>query len=243
MSVIRKVLYVISSGPELFEQFRKEWCFGHLIDFVGGNSCNNALDALLSKEVIIDGAREHDIWFRVRETNIRFSPNEFALVTGLQFRGSDYDPSASYEIPRISFYSRELKKTPLRVKDLFERFRTYSLGDGVMVANVLFLHTMIFGYDHIHMIDDWVWVLVEDQDRWNSFPWGVYAFSLLQRYMGWVPSTEVELRRKFKKTEENARLSYHFYEPVWDLLVCSQFCCNSTVHGQQYSILDARVLV
>ncbi|KAH6760419.1 hypothetical protein C2S51_017368 [Perilla frutescens var. frutescens] len=126
--------------------------------FVDENSCNNALHALLSREVIIDGAREQDIWFRVGETNIRFSPSEFALVTGLQFGGSDFYPSASYEIPRTSFYSRELKKTPPRVKDLLERFRTYSLGDDVMdyvmVANVLFLHTMILGYDQTHMIDD-----------------------------------------------------------------------------------------
>ncbi|KAH6760938.1 hypothetical protein C2S51_017887 [Perilla frutescens var. frutescens] len=145
-------------------------------------------------EVIIDGAREHDIWFRVGETNIRFYPSEFALVTGLQFGGSNFDLSTSYEIPGTSFYSRELKKIPLRVKDPLERFRTYSLGDDAMVANVLFLHTMIFGYDQTHMIDDW-------------------------HYMGLVPSTEVELRRKFKKTEEKARLSYHFYGPVWALLV------------------------
>ncbi|KAH6777321.1 hypothetical protein C2S51_008633 [Perilla frutescens var. frutescens] len=169
MSVIREVLHVISGGPELFEQFRRESCFGHLIYFVGGNSCNNALHALLSREVIIDGAEEHDIWFRVGETNIRFSPSEFALVTGLQFGGSDFDLSTSHQISRRSFYSRELNKTPLRVKDLLERFRYYSLGDDlmdyVMVANVLFLHTMIFGYDQTHMIDDWVWVLAEDRDR------------------------------------------------------------------------------
>ncbi|KAH6759328.1 hypothetical protein C2S51_019563 [Perilla frutescens var. frutescens] len=91
--------------------------------------------------------------------------------------------------------------------------------DYILIANVLFLHTMIFGYDQTHMIDDWVWVLVEDQDRWNSFPWGAYAFSLLQHYMGLVPSTDVELRRKFKKTEEKASLSYHFYGPVLALLV------------------------
>ncbi|KAH6817920.1 hypothetical protein C2S51_001523 [Perilla frutescens var. frutescens] len=90
--------------------------------------------------------------------------------------------------------------------------------DYVMVVNVLFLHTMILGYDQTHMIDDWVWVLVEDQDRWNSFPWGAYAFSLLEHYMSLVPSTEVELKRKFKKTEEKQRLSYHFYGPVWALL-------------------------
>ncbi|KAH6790040.1 hypothetical protein C2S51_005046 [Perilla frutescens var. frutescens] len=180
MSVIREVFHVISGGPELFEQFRRESCFGHLIDFTEGNSCNNALHALLSRE----------------------------------FGGSDFDPSASHQISRRSFYSRELHKTPLRVKDLLERFRTYSLGDDlmdyVMVANVLFLHTMIFGYDQTHMIDDWVWVLAEDRDRWNSFPWGAYAFSLLTHYMSLVPSTEVELRRKFKKMEEKARLSYHF---------------------------------
>ncbi|KAH6796761.1 hypothetical protein C2S52_021315 [Perilla frutescens var. hirtella] len=149
---------MINSGPELIEHFRRDWCFGHLIDFVGGNSCNNALHALLSREVIIDGAQEQDIWFRVGEINIRFSPSEFALVTGLQFGGSDFDPSASYEIPKTSFYYRVLKKTPLRVKDLLERFKTCSLGDDVMdyvmVVNVLFLHTMIFGYDQTHMIDD-----------------------------------------------------------------------------------------
>ncbi|KAH6754963.1 COBRA-like protein-7 precursor [Perilla frutescens var. hirtella] len=47
------------------------------------------------------------------------------------------------------------------MKDLLEKFKTYSLGDDVMdyviAANVLFLHNMIFGYDQTHMIDDWVW--------------------------------------------------------------------------------------
>ncbi|KAH6818462.1 heptahelical transmembrane protein1 [Perilla frutescens var. frutescens] len=127
----------------------------HLFVLMGALAHYGAADIFL-REVIIDGAEEHGIWFRVGETNIRFSPSEFALVTGLQFGASDFDPSVSYEIPRRSFYSRELNKTPLRVNDLLERFMTYSLGDDVMVANVLFLHTMIFGYDQTHMIDDWV---------------------------------------------------------------------------------------
>ncbi|KAH6821739.1 hypothetical protein C2S53_018371 [Perilla frutescens var. hirtella] len=215
-SIIDVLQTIADADVDLVREFRNG-PFGLIMNFIGGTSCNTALHALMAREISVDGALDHEVWFRIGGTNIRFSPIEYALVTGLMFGGSDFDPYVDHRIPQCSFYSRVLSCTPIKISDLYKRFITYNLGDDpsdyVKVANVLFLYNMLIGYDQPRTIDNWVWVLVEDTDRWKFFPWGSYSFGVLLNYMRRIPLTEADF-----DTTSNRR-TYHFYGPVWALQI------------------------
>ncbi|KAH6814947.1 hypothetical protein C2S51_019767 [Perilla frutescens var. frutescens] len=208
-SIVDILRTVTHTDVDMAREFR-DGPFGLLMNFVGGTSCNTALHAVMAQEITLDGAVEHKVWFHIGGTNLRFSPVEYALVTGLMFGGSDFDPYVEHRIPRDSFYSRLLSCVPISIHDLHHRFTHYMLGDDasdyLKVANVLFLYGMVLGYDPPRCIDDWVWVLVEDTQRWKFFPWGSYSFGALLHYISLIP---VELTAK--------RKTYHFYGPVWAL--------------------------
>lgn len=52
------------SGVEVLGDFRR--CpFGHMLDYVGGNSNNTTIHTLMSREVIMDGASEFECGFRI----------------------------------------------------------------------------------------------------------------------------------------------------------------------------------
>ncbi|KAL6497824.1 hypothetical protein OROHE_026851 [Orobanche hederae] len=82
-------------------------------------------------------------------------------------------------------------------------------GDALKVAKVLCVCYLIFGVDGGKRIADrWLWMLVEDQTRWESFPWGLYSYQILVTCLSDVP------------TEVPAGLdpSYHFmvtYTLLW----------------------------
>lgn len=215
-SVIKNIQDVLQhvGGDETLQQFRSG-CFGHFLNYRGGISCNKALHALMSHEIITPVARDDEVWFHVGNKHIKFSKAEYALVTGLNFGESTFDPHEPHEMP-IGVYHRALGGAPLSVFDLWKKFNgrhiSGSSSDYLKVANVLFLYLMLLGYDPERMIEGWVWVLVEDIAQWKNFPWGAYTFQVLLHYIRKVPVQSSRLSK---------RRSYHFYGPVYALLVCS----------------------
>ncbi|KAL6570968.1 hypothetical protein OROGR_000518 [Orobanche gracilis] len=66
-----------------------------------------------------------------------------------------------------------------RIRDRFATgyFRQQS-GDALKVAKVLCVSYLLFGFDGgKHIADRWLWTLVEDQTRWESFPWGIFIWA------------------------------------------------------------------
>ncbi|KAL6561494.1 hypothetical protein OROMI_017095 [Orobanche minor] len=83
-------------------------------------------------------------------------------------------------------------------------------GDALKVSKVLCVCYLIFGVDGgKHIADRWLWTLVEDQIRWESFPWGLYSYQILITYLSDVP------------TEIPAGLdpSYHFYGNIYAIMI------------------------
>ncbi|KAL6561544.1 hypothetical protein OROMI_017145 [Orobanche minor] len=98
-----------------------------------------------------------------------------------------------------------------RIRDRFASgyFREQS-GDALKVTKVLCVCYLIFGVDGGKRIADrWFWTLVEDQTRWESFPWGLYSYQILVTYLSDVP------------TEVPAGLdpSYHFYGNIYAIMI------------------------
>ncbi|KAH6782246.1 hypothetical protein C2S51_007539 [Perilla frutescens var. frutescens] len=229
-----KVLEQIDEG-NIVQPFR-DGCFGHLIDYVGGNSNNAALLALFTREIIMECARKNERWFNVGGTNIRFLPAEFALVSGLKFGGTDLYPYKDHKIPESILFYRVLDGKPISVWELCLKVTSLDLGDEAEVedylkaANVVILYNLVLGFDIPHLIDPWVWALVEDRARWNDFPWGSLSFGALMHYMNLIPRGISDLEKQVKKK------SYHLYGPAWILqLECYVYLVPSDVEmGKPY---------
>ncbi|KAL6542794.1 hypothetical protein OROHE_010314 [Orobanche hederae] len=204
-----------SVGDDTFREFR-ESCLGHFIwEEWGGFVSNGALHPLFSNEVVRPDAQVDEFWFRIGHRLIRFSRYEYALVTGLRFGDSDFDVHEDDVPPEGSVYDRY----PLlsrggqmldRIRDRFARgyFRE-QFGDALKVAKVLCVCYLIFNVDGGKRIADrWLWTLVEDQTRWESFPWGLYSYQILVTYLSDVP-TEVPT---------GLDLGYHFYGNIYAIM-------------------------
>lgn len=217
---IKSVLTAVG-GEETLQEFL-DGSFGHLMYFVGGINSGKALHELISHEIILPGAREDELWFHISGTNIRFSPAEYALITGLRFGSSSFDPLGTHEVPSDGVYSRFCKGHPITIKELLKRFNSkqmcVSAKDYLKVAHILALYLMALGYYPYWKVDEWVWVLIEDLDSWNRFPWGAYTYQALMHSVSLLPKrrkTSMLLPKRRKASMEQ----YQFHGPVWALQV------------------------
>ncbi|KAL3615949.1 hypothetical protein CASFOL_040243 [Castilleja foliolosa] len=112
---------------------------------------------------------------------------EYALVTGLRFGPTDFDPNVKYEYPAGGVFKRR------------------NCDETKMIAKLLFVCGFLLELDlwGSKAIPKWLWVLVEDKDRWESFPWGSYTFQILY--------SKIELVSDEQPVEANKKFAYHFY--------------------------------
>ncbi|KAL6560679.1 hypothetical protein OROGR_004238 [Orobanche gracilis] len=217
LGIVKTIIVELSSvGENTIREFR-ESCLGHFIrEEWGGFVSNAALHALLSNEVVRPDAQADEFWFRIGRRLIRFSRFEYALVTGMRFGDSDFDIHGDdvhiegivYDrYPILSSGGQMLD----RIRDRFATgyFRQQS-GDALKVAKVLCVSYLLFGFDGgKHIADRWLWTLVEDQTRWESFPWGGYSYQILVTYLREIP---IEVPAGLDP-------SYHFYGNIYAIMI------------------------
>ncbi|XVF71514.1 hypothetical protein PTKIN_Ptkin12aG0043800 [Pterospermum kingtungense] len=222
----------INLGSDIIEDIKKELkkfgkpvlkefedsCLGHFMRFhSNAYSCNTILHAIMARQVSRSGARDDEVWFHIGERFIKFSKYEFALVTGLRFGTSTFDPNGQHQPPSDGVYTTRVAKdaTAKTVHGLWEKFKAghYSDrgADALKVAKVLFVYCILFGVEtRKSSVDRWVWTLVEDTDAWEAFPWGKYTYQMLMHYIEILPVSAVEGRDS---------MSYHFYGFAMSLLI------------------------
>ncbi|KAL3652696.1 hypothetical protein CASFOL_002377 [Castilleja foliolosa] len=171
----------VNAEPELWSYL--EYCKDK------NTNCPNAvLHAMLGQQVKrVDVSEPDALWFRVKNTFLRFSKYEYALVTGLRFGPTDFDPKVKYEYPAGGVFKRRNGDETKMVtyKDLLPLFLSGhfhdSVEDELKIAKLLFVCGFLLGLDlwGSKAIPKWLWVLVEDEDKWESFPWGSYTFQIL----------------------------------------------------------------
>ncbi|KAH6815768.1 hypothetical protein C2S51_020588 [Perilla frutescens var. frutescens] len=71
---------------------------------------------------------------------------------------------------------------------------------------------MILCLDQNRAVDPWMWALVEDAERWNSFLWGAYSYQVLMYFINILPCRRQTIGRK-------GQGQYHFYGPIWALQI------------------------
>ncbi|KAL3646411.1 hypothetical protein CASFOL_011591 [Castilleja foliolosa] len=91
-------------GSQMLQRFR-ESCFGAYLNYPTKKQIRGtAMHLMLSQQVIREGAHEDQLWFLVGDKFVRFSKYEYALVTGLRFGPTNFDPSEDCDLPIDGVY-------------------------------------------------------------------------------------------------------------------------------------------
>ncbi|KAL3645726.1 hypothetical protein CASFOL_010906 [Castilleja foliolosa] len=189
-------------------------CFGFLMRFdTQGVACNGALHCLFAREVVKADASSDELWYRVGGRLIRFSKYEYALITGLSFGPSTFDPSAKHHPPENGLFLRHYQGQNLTMDALQRDFTNgvfrESPADALKMAKLLIVYFLLFGMNEKKKyIDEWAWTLIEDTNRWETFPWGNYTYQILLEYIRQLPT----------ELTHSVPPSYHVYGYVWAFL-------------------------
>ncbi|KAL3617208.1 hypothetical protein CASFOL_038955 [Castilleja foliolosa] len=204
----------LKKKPEAYKKF-KDSCFGRYLEYCKDKNTNcpyAVLHAMLGQQVKrVDVSEPDALCFRVRNKFLRFSKYEYALVTGLRFGSTDFDPNVKYEYPAGEVFMRRNGDETKMVtyKHLLPLFLSSHFHDSIdnelKIAKLLFVCGVLLGLDlwGSKAIPKWLWVLVEDKDRTESFPWGSYTFQILY--------SKIELVSDEQPVEANKKFAYQFY--------------------------------
>ncbi|KAL3655629.1 hypothetical protein CASFOL_000025 [Castilleja foliolosa] len=177
-------------GSKMLQRFR-ESCFGAYLNYqTKKHTPGTAMHLMLSQQVIREGADEDELWFLVGDKFVRFSKYEYALVTGLRFGPTNFDPNEDYEIKTNGAYRKfidpenEFGKKGAEYNFVFQWFKKApkkkkTRASLLKISKVLFVHSFFYAIDKRQRIVNWLWELVEREDEWETFPWGAYSFQIL----------------------------------------------------------------
>lgn len=182
---------------------------GRLIRVRRTGSATGALHHLIARQLQGDHIPPHESWFQLGGRTVRFTPRDYALITGLHFGNTEFDTTETHLIRPDSLFHRHFHAKETKVSELRNKFKERKLGDEMedylKAANLLVYYYFLLCRDKMS-VENWAWALVEDFEQWDRFPWGAYTYQVLTHYIDTVALTP--------RQEE---IDYHFYGPVWVL--------------------------
>ncbi|XP_044510766.1 uncharacterized protein LOC123229186 [Mangifera indica] len=184
----RTVLSRITSTltPEQLRLFERT-CFGYLLRLPETKFSGILVHSFILRQLHRFSARD-EFWFRISGVDIRFSPFEFALVTGLSFSRrtdiSSYIPHSSSHRIRDTYFRGCLK---VQYHDLERVFLSRPWGDddidAVKMALLYVLHMVLLGNDRRKKVSLEYLQLIDHLDGFNSYPWGVAVWQMTYESM------------------------------------------------------------
>lgn len=204
-----------SLPPKFYEEVKNSsmGAFSHLADST--TRCGKMAHYVVFREVEpLPNFDKTALWFKIGGKVLRFSRVEYALVSGLKFGRAEFNPYKMHRLPSSSIYKRLFGANPLTttamVRNAFvnKHFEvdgvevTATPEDYVQLSKFLLALTFALGLDQTKKkIPLWLWVLLENKEQWEMFPWGSYSYQLL------VDSIRNVVRRE-RKTDSGV-VSYH----------------------------------
>ncbi|GJT90720.1 uridine kinase-like protein [Tanacetum coccineum] len=161
----------------------KETCFGAWLDLQYTMGDPKLIHGILQTQYIPEQPVDDEILFRIHDHKLRFSREEFCLITGLPFGPMRWLPETSPDIPfRARVFGHIPSGRPVFLSDVLAVFQnsldTLTDLDAVRICLLLLLELAFDGRDVKVAIDVKLLRLVEDLDSWNTFPWGSYLWPL-----------------------------------------------------------------
>ncbi|KAL6573103.1 hypothetical protein OROHE_002579 [Orobanche hederae] len=142
-----------SSGEEAVEGLRAS-AFGNYLKYKDHIAkSRKCICYVVSRQVEgVPDPDENAMWFKVNGEVIRFSKVEFALVTGLRFGTSQFNPYEDHDIPETSMYTRLFKNekiTSIHLWNLFKSkdFYIENAADCIKLCKVIIAARVMLGND------------------------------------------------------------------------------------------------
>ena len=201
--LVKKILDILT-GRNLYDRFIRECPFGYMLRNTNHTAAGSVLLWVLAREVEVSG-RKDEMWFELGGRIYRFGKQEFLLITGLHFGGIDReifqatqnDPNSLLQrwfngvLPTISEFA-----TFVEARSQLNREDEDVLNDEdlLKLANIGIAFHLFMGQDEKAKISLFLWIIIEDMERWNSFPWGTLCYSVLFHYLR-MALTEERIRK------------------------------------------------
>ncbi|ESQ37045.1 hypothetical protein EUTSA_v10002876mg [Eutrema salsugineum] len=141
----------------------------------------NMVHQFISNQLCVD--RKNEVWSLIGGRPVRFSLHEFGEITGF-----NCDPIVEdgWDIDHTEFWAELGVKTfdgPNweELNDVISRCHTWSEEKKKMVAKLQLLHVGIFGLNRNSRIPLNCAKRVLDEDAFESYPWGRWAFKKLEK--------------------------------------------------------------
>ncbi|XVF58088.1 hypothetical protein PTKIN_Ptkin07bG0034000 [Pterospermum kingtungense] len=217
------VLRVLGTiGEQTVQEFR-DTCFGALLDIDRETVvCGMMLHQVIARQITFDGISHSEAWFQIGTQRLRWSKTEFALMTGLKFGTSIFDPNVPVQQlhhPENGVWRRRFNGRPMCCDVLYDAFKRNEYNDrpadAVKIALVLFAELFLFGLDDRFPVRSWIWSLV-------CVPWGKFVFQCTLHYLHAITSPASppltaptfgsgSKKKKAPKVLKLPKLRYHFY--------------------------------
>ena len=156
---------------------------GHFLDMSELTFSGILVHELLLREVHTSNL-EDEMWFYIGRKRIRFSRQEFVLITGLQMR--DYPPAQQLHRKlgtRLwdTYFSGVKKLSYIFLDQWYARLNLEKMddADAVKLSLFYFVHRVLIPRDERSGIQNFVLCLVDDLDEFNKYPWGNIAWTVL----------------------------------------------------------------
>ncbi|KAK0588444.1 hypothetical protein LWI29_001046 [Acer saccharum] len=170
---------------KLTEKQRKMFectCFGRLLEMDELVFSSQTVHELLLREA--KSPNTDEMWFKLGDNRIRFSIQEFCIVTGVNcspYPSVDVDKKVKGVGLIDSLLNGDMNLYNSTLEDVF--MNASSNDDLIMVklALLYFLENVLLGREKGSPIDSEHIILADDLDRFNEYPWGRVCFEMTMK--------------------------------------------------------------
>ncbi|GMN69116.1 hypothetical protein TIFTF001_038167 [Ficus carica] len=192
-------------SPRQYESLKTQPCiqqFMHL-DTLGwsGQVFHNIVMRLTTHSAMGDA-----LWFELGEDLVRFSINEFCLITGLNCVGSTHLPVVESRL--MSRYFSDVRGVTREYLGLQMSNSKFDNDDDAVKLSLLYIVFSIpLSNASSIKIDPKYFALADNLDAFNEFPWGVLSWEATRTAICSTVENRISSKRRSKKNIDKSRYS------------------------------------